>query len=474
MNNAKRFRFLVLEEMMSSLVLLLLGVEYLRKRATILLVLGVLFLLSGIVIFVDALDSALYFPLELFAALFVADGIFTLLVAQSGVGGQKILRYAKGLFVLVAGALIFAGHHHGHFVLSMIFGTLFLVEGLMQCMASYLVRYERWRVVFFSGIVEILLAIFFFQPYPTNYVGTVPYCLGLFLFFAGLKLWSLSRRVRRLESNPGLDADSQSGFAPTIPQNRPVRTTFDGPPTPSEKALTVHVWTPSGSAKVGTRSYPVVDRYIAAVDINGVVSTGHAALESPEGIYISLYPGVEIDRSPEQFGTLLRATPENNVPGIFQPDYATESKAWCPSTVQVRIRNYDPIKLQNFWEDYRKTATYNLTHRNCSSSVANALEAALEGAVGRLHGVSASWTVMLRLLVTPELWVAAQIRKRALTMAWTPGLTLDYARALSMLADPRPSGWWKVSQSAFRQMSAMKTGWRKQDRKATKYGEPSI
>jgi hypothetical protein len=47
-------------------------------------------------------------------------------------------------------------------------------------------------------------------------------------------------------------------------------------------------------------------------------------------------------------------------------------------------------------------------------------------------------------LLTPELWVAAHLRKRAATMAWTPGLTLDYARAMSMLADPRPFAWATV------------------------------
>ena len=138
------------------------------------------------------------------------------------------------------------------------------------------------------------------------------------------------------------------------------------------------------------------------------------------------------------------------MPGVFQPDYATEAQAWCPSTTQVRIRNYDAAKLQAFWDVYRQDATYNLTHRNCSSSVSRALEAALDGVVGRLHGPQAGWRVLLRLLLTPELWVASQIRKRALTMAWTPGLTLDYARALSMLADPRPFGWWQMSQAALR------------------------
>jgi hypothetical protein len=206
--------------------------------------------------------------------------------------------------------------------------------------------------------------------------------------------------------------------------------------------------------------------YIAAVDVNGVISTGHAALESPEGVYISLYPKEEIDRSPDDFGALLRATADNDIPGVYQPDYATESNAWCPSNVRVRIRNYDADKLAAFWQEYRKNATYNLTHRNCSSTVSRALDAALDGVVGRLHGGEAGWRVLIRLLLTPELWVAAQIRKRALTMAWTPGLTLDYARAMSMLADPRPFGWWKMSQHALRRIAELRAGWRSQDRES--------
>ncbi len=56
--------------------------------------------------------------------------------------------------------------------------------------------------------------------------------------------------------------------------------------------------------------------------------------------------------------------------------------------------------------------------------------------------------------------MAAQIRKRAKTMAWTPGLTLDYARALSMLADPRPSGWASMTRMALGQMRRQRQDWR--------------
>ncbi|MDF3834562.1 DUF308 domain-containing protein [Cupriavidus basilensis] len=456
---------------MVRLVMLLLGVDYLRKRARAIFWIGVFWMVAGLVVFIDALDNAAYFPIIFFAWLFLAEGLVTLAVAWTGVGGQRLLRYVKGFAVVGASILIFAGHHHGNLILSMIFGTLFLADGLLQCVSAWMVRYQRWKVAFAWGVSEILIAVFFYQPYPTHYAGTLPYCLGLFLIFSGMNMLSLSARARRLARNPALRNSPKSALLPDedAPGDAQVfeQAEWDGPPADDEHALTVHVWTPTGSSKAPAQPRPIVDRYIAAVDVNGVISTGHAALESPEGIYISLYPSVEIDRSPDDFGRILRATRENDVPGVFQPDYATESKAWCPSTVRVRIRNYDPAKLQQFWDRYRQNTTYNLTHRNCSSSVSNALEAAIDGAASRLHGDRVGWGSLLRVLVTPELWVAAQIRKRAVTMAWTPGLTLDYARALSMLADPRPFAWSKVARTAIDTLFRQRKEWREQDAQAT-------
>ncbi|NYH18999.1 HdeD family acid-resistance protein [Paraburkholderia bryophila] len=464
---------------MVRLVMILLGVDYLRTRWRTLQLIGWVSLLLGVVVFVDALDNALYFPITPFALLLLLEGLATLAVAWTGMGGQRTLRYVKGFAFCCAAALILAGHHHGNFILSMIFGTLFLADGLLQIVSARVVRYRTWRFAMIGGGVEIALAVFFYQPYPTHYVGTVPYCLGLGLIFGGWNMILLSTRVRRMASNPAVvgeemadganaaasAASAASAANPATPR-RPPTLEWEGPPAADEAALTVHVWTPVGTAKSEARRQLIVDRYIAAVDRNGVISTGHAALESPEGIYISLYPGVEIDRSPDDFARLLRATHENDVPGVFQPDYPTESKAWCPSTVQVRIRNYDPVRLRRFWDTYREDATYNLTHRNCSSSVSRALEAAIEGASARVWGDLGGWRPFLRVITTPELWVAAQLRKRAATMAWTPGLTLDYARALSMLADPRPSGWVTMARVAVRRMVRSRRQWREEARNA--------
>jgi uncharacterized membrane protein HdeD (DUF308 family) len=466
---------------MIQLVLFLLGVDYLRRRWLTLAVAGGVWLVIGVSVFIDALDGVLYFPIHVFAWLLLIEGLATFAVARMGVGGQRTLRYVKGGAFTLAALLIMAGNHHGNFVLSMIFGTLFLADGLLQSVSAIVVRYSRWRIVLALAIVEILLAVFFFEPYPTHYVGTAPYAIGLGLAFGGWNMLWIAFRVRRMENLPpenkkALALSDDVIADPTLAEKSATARAaagaaateadspfeWDGPPAADEKALTVHVWTPVGSARAQANRRLIVDRYIAAVDANGVISTGHAALESPEGIYISLYPGVEIDRSPDEFGRILRATRENNVPGTFQPDYATESTAWCESTTRVRIRNYRPDRLKAFWEKYRQDPTYNLTYRNCSSTVSKALEAALEGSVGTFHGRDTGWRAFLRLIVTPELWVAAQIRKRAATMAWTPGLTLDYARALSMLADPRPFGYLKMARLAVRKMLRSRREWRQE------------
>lgn len=439
---------------MVRLILILLGVDFLRSHWRGLRRFGFFTFLAGAVIFIDALDGVLFFPIEPFAILLLLEGAATLLVAGSGIGGQKKLRYVKGAAFIIAALLILAGNHDGDMVLSFIFGTLFLADGALQIASAIVVRYRTWRLAMLGGVFELLLAIFFYQPWPTHYSGVVPYCLGLGLAFTGWNMVLLARRVKRAKRNPAMDDSGAQAGATGAP---PV-TQWEGPPAPDEPALTVHVWTPTGTVVGNARQRPVIGRYIAAVDRDGVISTGHAALASPEGVYISLYPAQEIDRSPDEFTRLLRATRENNVPGRFLPSYESESAQWCPSTRQVRIRNYSPQRLEQFWRHYRRDNTYNLTHRNCSSSVAKGLEAALEGAVGRLWRKRGFWLAFGKLMSTPELWVALQIRKRGQTMAWTPGLVLDYARALSMLADPRPTGWINTARRALGKIWRVRRG----------------
>lgn len=427
---------------MIQIVLLLFGVDFVRSKAKYLLVIGMLWGVLGVSIFIDGLDGVTYFPLRTFGALLLLESLVTLSIASSGVGAQKTVLYFKGGIFCFVAILILSDKPYSNLLLAIVFGFAFFVIGLFVISSAWVVRYPLWKNAILSGISQILFAIFMFSPYPTHYKATIPVFLGTLMFTSCINTVRLAHRASRISEGLSIfelmaPSDIQYGLkkhpTPRASRNDDVRTDFSGP-------LTVHIWTPEGTANTSPVPRPVINRYIAAVDTEGVISTGHAALELPPGVYISLYPAADIDRSPSEFLNILKATQDNNVPGIFQPDYASEAANWCASDRKIHFEQYNGMALLRYWQDYQMTTTYNLTYRNCSSSVAYALEASLDGV---LSEQSKNLGTTLRTLFMPELWIAAQIRKRALSMAWTPGLVMDYARALRSVVHPVSDSWYQ-------------------------------
>ena len=427
---------------MIQLALLLLGGDFVKRRWPWLAGIGFLWAMLGVAIFVDALDGVAYFPLHLFGYLLLIEAVVTLCASPPKPDATAWLRKLRGVAFLVLGLLMVDAHHAANVILAMAFGVAFLIDGAFRVAAAFVVRFQGWRLSLLTGLSEVVFAVFMFEPYPTFYQGTVPYCIGMGLFLSGA---GLLRRAIRLARRP-----EHISMAALLAKDLPSPTAVPGPDaTQVSGLLVVHVWTPVGS--VGqTIPNPLLDRYIAAVDTNGVVSTGHAALECTPDIYVSHYPAVEIDRSSASFSRALRATSDNDVAGRFQPSYEVEAADWCDSTAHVVFDRFDRVRLAAFWNLYRQDTTYNLTHRNCSSSVAHCLDAALEGSLG---GDGAGLGAFFRVVFNPELWFAAQLRKRAEAMAWTPGLVLDYARALQAAIASAPLGW----ESLF---SAVRRSWR--------------
>jgi hypothetical protein len=425
-------------------ILLLVGGDRLQRRWLLLVVIGVAWLVAGAVLGVDALDGRLTFPLETFALLVLLQCLLALSLARSGLSLAPRLRFAQAAALAVIAILILSPWDLGDVLIAISLAVAFAVDGLARMVTAWYVRFPGWRVTVAGGALMLVVAVTFVVPWQPGYVDAVPYCLGLGLAAAGLTLIRAGLGLRRWPAG--------SAIAPHLVHARAGGAVLQLPPVPptppGSHPLLVHVWT-----AVGTADHPVVhhhlllDRYIAAVDAQGTISTGHSALELPPDLYISHYPAVEIDHSPTEFQHLFRATPDNDVPGRFQPSYAVESAEWCPANRQVAFRRFDPARLRAFWDAYRRDTTYNLTYRNCSSTVALALDCAIEGSLAR-HGVGPY--LLLRVLLSPELWIAAQLRRRARTMAWTPGILLDYAMAMRALQDPPASGLLALARLPFR------------------------
>lgn len=395
---------------MAPLWLLLVGRAAVRRHWHRILATGLVWSLLGILVVIDSLDGALHVPDRWFGLILLAEGGSSLAVGLSALGAARRLRLFKGALLTVMAVLIMMATRHSTFLLAMIFGIAFTVDGVVRITIASLLKFTGWRISVALGALSIAFGLFHLQPWPTWYAGTVGYCIGMFLILNGANLALVGLRTRRLgTAEPGLAA-----------------------PAGEPGSLTVYVWTPTGQATTpaGQR---LIRRYVASVDKAGRFSTGHAALQQGDDLYVSHYPAVEIDRSPANLRSSLRAGPENDVPGRFLPSHAAEVADWCPATVAVALNGIDAARLRAFWDAYRQDTTYNFISRNCSTTVARALDIAVEGAFSR---GGHPWRRLAAALTTPEFWAASFLRSGARSMTWTPGLVLDYTRALSALVDP--------------------------------------
>ncbi|NCU10243.1 MFS transporter [Pantoea ananatis] len=419
---------------MIQIAMLLLGTAYIKRNARYLSVAATLWFITGILLFIDGLDLHSYFPLQIFGYILLLESMLTLCVATSAVGTKKSILFFKGGIFLFVSLIIIVNQEYSNVLLAVIFGFTFFIIGFFTSFSSFIVRFPRWKLTLIYGLGLISFSFFLLS----HHDATVSFFIGFQMVTSGLSTLGIARKAMRMKRGTSIFQLIQPGdvllsSSPLI-QEQELTAPHPVPTSAAARALIVHVWTPEETTEARPVSRPVINRYIAAVDENGVISTGHAALEVADYLYISLYPAEEIDRSPSEFLRTLKATRDNDVAGRFLPDYATESSEWCHSVRQIEFKKFSLRKLNHFWESYRRNNTYNLTYRNCSSSVAYALEAALDGALAHERKLSD--------LLVPELWIAAQVRKRAQIMAWTPGLVMDYSRALNALVHPVPRPWY--------------------------------
>jgi hypothetical protein len=270
------------------------------------------------------------------------------------------------------------------------------------------------------------------MSWPVPHQLTVPFCFALLLLTSGYALVRMALPLRQLPeggsvtSLPLYAARNWQGRVarPVIPANGDVW-------AKAGEVLNVYIWTAVGSIKDPERRI--------------LISTGHSALEMPPDLYISHYPLDDIDHSPDDFRALLSAGHENDVAGRFNESLAQESADWCEPDQKVTFHRFNPQALRIFWQAYSQDKTYNLTARNCSTTVIQALDAALEGASYNGH----IWRDLFKIISNPQFWLLRLVRGRAEALTWTPGLVLDYTRLLHSVVEHGDRRWRSKLSDAF-------------------------
>jgi uncharacterized membrane protein HdeD (DUF308 family) len=421
---------------MIRLALLLTGAAALRTRWPALMGVGAAACGLGLLILLDTSDGATVVATYTFGYILVMTGALGLLGMLSPEIRANRMVFIRAGGMLVIGLLIIDFPWNNQIANGLLFGLAFLIDAVLRVVGAWILRYRRWPLAIAGGALEAVLAVLAMCNWPISYHLIVPFGIALLLVMNGITLARMGLALRRLPKDGSIL--SIPGFGPPgwyehLEEERAV----DLPEMPGRPPMVVRIWTPTGSAEIETRR-PVVDRYIAAVDKNGKISSGHAVLDFAPHLYISHYPAQETERAAAGFFQQLRATAENDVPGRFLESYRYEVDTWFPADAHIAFRHFNAPRLLVHWAHYSQDRTYNFTRRNCSVAVAVALDAALEG-MGRTD--LPLWRRLSALLLNPDLWVAATLRRRAETLTWTPMLVYDYARALRRVVEPHQMGW---------------------------------
>ena len=428
---------------MGQLVFLLVGSDSLRRRWYVIAALAVVLLLLGLVMMTDASHGVVVATTAVLGVLTLLHGLLVTLSALPGAPGSGgWLNLARGAALAVIGGLILAQLAGAPLPAGVLVGLAFVVDGGLRIFGGQLMRFAAWRRVVLWGVVEVVLGLLFLVGWPIPGERVVPFSVGMLLVVSGYVLLRMGWELRQLEPEAAILLLSVFGGR-GWQDNAPVLLGGSDGAAPSHP-LTIHVWTPAVSAGVRP-SVPVINRYVAAMDGSGKVSTGHCSLEAGP-VYISHYPANEMAYAPDQFALTMRATADNDQPGRFLPNLAAEIAEWCPPDQQLVFHHYDERRLRAYWAGYRQDDTYNTSNRNCAICVAAALESALEGRLASPR----PWLRILRLLFNPDIWSAAALRKHASSITWTPGSVLDYARALREVVEPHEAHPAQRLRRAFR------------------------
>jgi uncharacterized membrane protein HdeD (DUF308 family) len=136
----------------------------------------------------------------LFGWIFIFAGITQIAYTfQSKGAGQVIGKLVLGLLYLLSGILVVANPFEGVLALTLVLGITIFVQGVIQVAIAFQMRRisSNWGLMLVSGIIGIIFGIFIWSNFPSNAVWLIGTFIGINLLFDGVWMLTLHSGQRR-------------------------------------------------------------------------------------------------------------------------------------------------------------------------------------------------------------------------------------------------------------------------------------
>ncbi|MGH2415187.1 MAG: HdeD family acid-resistance protein [Microcystaceae cyanobacterium] len=163
--------------------------------------LGILMIVLGIAAMVEPLMATLVVARALSWTFLVAGIVRTVHAFQSRRQRGFWLKLLMGILYVVVGILLLGNLLGAKLTLTLAFGWIILVQGIIEVIAAFKVRPEpNWGGMLFSGIIAIILGILILYRWPSNAIWLLGLFTGINFLFTGFWMIRLpwATRNRRL------------------------------------------------------------------------------------------------------------------------------------------------------------------------------------------------------------------------------------------------------------------------------------
>ncbi len=136
----------------------------------------------------------------LFGWIFIFAGIAQIVYAFQSKGAGKVIgKLILGLLYLLSGILVVVNPFQGVLALTLVLGITIFVQGVIQVAIAFQMRRisSNWGLMLVSGIIGIIFGIFIWSNFPFNAVWLIGTFIGINLLFDGVWMLTLHSGQRR-------------------------------------------------------------------------------------------------------------------------------------------------------------------------------------------------------------------------------------------------------------------------------------
>lgn len=157
------------------------------------IVVGVLLVILGLISIARPLYATIASTL-VFGWMFLIAGIIQVVYAFGSRGaGQAFWKSLLGVLYVLAGIVVLSNVFSGVLALTLVLGITIFFQGVMQVILAFGIRPARnWGWVLASGILGIILGIFIWSEWPFNAPWLIGLWVGISLLFNGIWMITLS------------------------------------------------------------------------------------------------------------------------------------------------------------------------------------------------------------------------------------------------------------------------------------------